>query len=61
MLGMHGGYWTNMAMHRVDLLIAVGARFDDCDRETFRILSEARVIHMTLTRLRLKRLSTPIF
>ena len=29
MLGMHGGYWTNMAMHRVDLLIAVGARFDD--------------------------------
>src|SRR4029077_6483159 len=29
MLGMHGGYWTNMAMHYADLLIAVGARFDD--------------------------------
>src|SRR5574342_1328294 len=29
MLGMHGGYWTNMAMHYSYLLIAVGARFDD--------------------------------
>ncbi|MFQ5917085.1 MAG: thiamine pyrophosphate-binding protein, partial [Candidatus Binatia bacterium] len=29
MLGMHGGYWSNLAMHHADLLIAVGARFDD--------------------------------
>jgi acetolactate synthase-1/2/3 large subunit len=29
MLGMHGGYWTNMAVHHCDVLIAVGARFDD--------------------------------
>ncbi|MGE0824538.1 MAG: biosynthetic-type acetolactate synthase large subunit [Candidatus Binatia bacterium] len=29
MLGMHGGYWTNMAVHHCDTLIAVGARFDD--------------------------------
>ncbi len=29
MLGMHGTYEANMAMHDCDLLIAVGARFDD--------------------------------
>lgn len=29
MLGMHGTYWTNMAMTQCDLIIAIGARFDD--------------------------------
>jgi len=29
MLGMHGTYEANMAMHECDVLIAVGARFDD--------------------------------
>ena len=29
MLGMHGTYEANMAMQNCDLLIAVGARFDD--------------------------------
>ncbi|MEI6638730.1 MAG: biosynthetic-type acetolactate synthase large subunit [Chlorobium sp.] len=29
MLGMHGTYWANQAVNRCDLLIAVGARFDD--------------------------------
>lgn len=29
MLGMHGTYYANMAVHQCDLLIAVGARFDD--------------------------------
>ena len=29
MLGMHGTYQANMAMHNADLIIAVGARFDD--------------------------------
>jgi len=29
MLGMHGTYEANMAMHNCDVLIAVGARFDD--------------------------------
>ncbi len=29
MLGMHGTYEANMAMHNADLIIAVGARFDD--------------------------------
>jgi acetolactate synthase I/II/III large subunit len=29
MLGMHGMYWANMAISEADLLIAIGARFDD--------------------------------
>jgi acetolactate synthase-1/2/3 large subunit len=29
MLGMHGTYEANMAMHYTDVLIAIGARFDD--------------------------------
>src|SRR5437879_2837530 len=29
MLGMHGMYESNMAMHDCDLMIAVGSRFDD--------------------------------
>jgi acetolactate synthase-1/2/3 large subunit len=29
MLGMHGTYQANMAMHDADLIVAVGARFDD--------------------------------
>ncbi|HXH81961.1 MAG TPA: biosynthetic-type acetolactate synthase large subunit [Candidatus Tectomicrobia bacterium] len=29
MLGMHGTYYANMAVHHADVLVAVGARFDD--------------------------------
>jgi acetolactate synthase-1/2/3 large subunit len=29
MVGMHGTYEANMAMHECDLMVAVGARFDD--------------------------------
>jgi acetolactate synthase-1/2/3 large subunit len=29
MLGMHGLYEANMAMHGCDLMINIGARFDD--------------------------------
>ncbi len=29
MLGMHGTYYANMSIHNSDLIIAVGARFDD--------------------------------
>src|SRR3970040_435580 len=49
MLGMHGSYWSNMAMHHADLLIAVGARFDD--RVTGKLSEfcpEARVIHIDI-------------
>lgn len=29
MLGMHGSYEANMVMHNADLILAIGARFDD--------------------------------
>ncbi|MGB1236941.1 MAG: acetolactate synthase 3 large subunit [Pseudomonadales bacterium] len=29
MLGMHGSYEANMAMHHSDMILAIGARFDD--------------------------------
>src|ERR1700710_649896 len=29
MLGMHGSYEANMAMHDCDLMVCIGARFDD--------------------------------
>ncbi|MCZ6624223.1 MAG: biosynthetic-type acetolactate synthase large subunit [Deltaproteobacteria bacterium] len=56
MLGMHGGYWSNMAMHHADLLIAVGARFDD--RVTGRLSDfcpEARVIHIDIDPTSIKK------
>lgn len=49
MLGMHGAAATNHALHRCDLLIAVGARFDD--RATGRVAEfcpDARVIHLDI-------------
>ena len=47
MLGMHGTYTANMAVNNCDLLISVGARFDD--RVTGRINSfaaRAKIIHI---------------
>jgi len=47
MLGMHGTYEANMAVSHCDLLIAIGARFDD--RVTGKIEAfapEAKVIHV---------------
>jgi acetolactate synthase-1/2/3 large subunit len=49
MLGMHGTQYANYAVSKTDLLIAVGARFDD--RVTGNLQSfatEARVIHIDL-------------
>ncbi len=47
MLGMHGTYEANMAMHHCDVLIAIGARFDDRvtgDLEQF--CPSAKIIHI---------------
>ncbi|MFO0774400.1 MAG: biosynthetic-type acetolactate synthase large subunit [Nitrospiraceae bacterium] len=49
MLGMHGTYWANMAMHYSDLVIAVGARFDD--RVTGKVSEfcpNAKIIHIDI-------------
>lgn len=49
MLGMHGTYEANMAMHDCDVLLAVGARFDDRvtgDLEKF--CPNANIIHIDI-------------
>lgn len=49
MLGMHGTYFSNMAVSKSDLLIAVGARFDD--RVTGRLdafAPHAKIIHIDI-------------
>lgn len=49
MLGMHGTYEANMAMHDCDVLIAIGARFDD--RVTGKIAEfcpYAKIIHIDI-------------
>ena len=47
MLGMHGTYQANMAMHNADLIIAVGARFDDrITNSPSKFAPKAKVIHL---------------
>ena len=47
MLGMHGTYQANMAMHNADLIIAVGARFDDrITNAPSKFAPNAKVIHL---------------
>ncbi len=49
MLGMHGTYTANMAINNCDLLISVGARFDD--RVTGRVnafAARAKIIHIDI-------------
>ena len=49
MLGMHGTYWANMVMHYSDLVVAIGARFDD--RVTGKVSEfcpHAKVIHIDI-------------
>ena len=49
MLGMHGTYYANMAVYNCDLLIAVGARFDD--RVTGKVeefAPRAKIIHIDI-------------
>src|SRR5215831_15030030 len=49
MLGMHGTYYANMAVHHSDVLVAVGARFDD--RVTGRVdafAPNAEIVHIDI-------------
>ena len=48
MLGMHGGYWANMAVQNCDALFCIAARFDDRvtgDTERFACEARGRIIH----------------
>jgi len=47
MLGMHGFYEANMAMHNSDVILAVGARFDDRVTNTVdKFCPGAKIIHV---------------
>ncbi|MBZ0254267.1 MAG: biosynthetic-type acetolactate synthase large subunit [Candidatus Methylomirabilis sp.] len=49
MLGMHGTYWANMTISHSDLIVAVGARFDD--RVTGKIETfapKAKIVHVDI-------------
>ena len=49
MLGMHGTYEANMAMHDCDVLLAVGARFDDrVTGDTSKFCPSAKIIHVDI-------------
>lgn len=49
MLGMHGTWYSNTAVHYSDLLIAVGARFDDrVTGKTDAFAPEAKKIHIDI-------------
>ncbi len=49
MLGMHGTYESNMAMHNCDVLVAIGARFDDRVTGALeKFCPGARIIHVDI-------------
>lgn len=49
MLGMHGTYEANMVMHHSDVILAVGARFDDrVTNATTKFCPDARIIHIDI-------------
>jgi acetolactate synthase-1/2/3 large subunit len=60
MLGMHGARFTNLALDEADLVIAVGARFDD--RATGRpehFCARAQIIHIDLDARELGKIKQP--
>jgi acetolactate synthase-1/2/3 large subunit len=49
MLGMHGTYEANMAMHHADVILAIGARFDDrVTNATNKFCPDAKIIHIDI-------------
>lgn len=49
MLGMHGTYESNSAMHHSDVILAVGARFDDrVTNEVSKFCPTAKIIHVDI-------------
>ena len=64
MLGMHGTYRANMAVTNCDLLIAIGARFDDrVTGDISKFAPHARIIHIDIDPTSISknvRVNTPI-
>ena len=49
MLGMHGTFEANTTMHHADLILAVGARFDDrVTNTTSKFCPQAKIIHIDI-------------
>ena len=49
MLGMHGTFEANMAMHHADAIFAVGARFDDrVTNNPAKFCSGAKIVHLDI-------------
>ena len=49
MLGMHGTYEANMAMHECDVLVGIGARFDDrVVGDVKKFCPHARIVHIDI-------------
>ncbi|MFM2480487.1 acetolactate synthase 3 large subunit [Celerinatantimonas sp. YJH-8] len=49
MLGMHGTYQANLAMHHSDLIFAVGARFDDrVTNNVAKFCPDAMIVHVDI-------------
>ncbi|WP_423853131.1 acetolactate synthase 3 large subunit [Acinetobacter guillouiae] len=49
MLGMHGTYEANMSMHNADVILAIGARFDDrVTNNPAKFCTNAKVIHIDI-------------
>lgn len=49
MLGMHGSYCANQAMHNADLILAIGVRFDDrVTNNTRKFCPDAKIVHIDI-------------
>jgi len=50
MLGMHGTYEANMAMHESDVILAIGARFDDrvTNSDVRKFCPDATILHIDI-------------
>ena len=49
MLGMHGTFEANMAMHHADMIFAVGARFDDrVTNDPAKFCPDATIVHLDI-------------
>ncbi len=60
MLGMHGFYEANMAMHHSDVILAAGVRFDDRVTNTIsKFCPSAKIIHIDIDPASIAKTVTP--
>lgn len=61
MLGMHGARYTNMILQESDLLIVVGARFDDrAIGKAEQFCPDANIIHVDIDRAEISKIKQPV-